>query len=109
MIGSAQSAHLVDSVILSRHTACLAPPNVAILRMYTSSESHFLLPAKRLALRMVLREAFKNYLADFVPPPSYPLNGKSFCQKTLSGKGGYIPPLNGKSQNKLLKKWVKKG
>ena len=53
MIGSAQSAHLVDSVILSRHTACLAPPNVAILRMYTSSESHFLLPAKRLALRMV--------------------------------------------------------
>ena len=52
MIGSAQSAHLVDSVILSRHTACLAPPNVAILRMYTSSESHFLLPAKRLALRM---------------------------------------------------------
>ena len=55
MIGSAQSAHLVDSVILSRHTACLAPPNVAILRMYTSSESHFLLPAKRLALRMVGR------------------------------------------------------
>ena len=54
MIGSAQSAHLVDSVILSRHTACLAPPNVAILRMYTSSESHFLLPAKRLALRMGL-------------------------------------------------------
>ena len=54
MIGSAQSAHLVDSVILSRHTACLAPPNVAILRMYTSSESHFLLPAKRLALRMPL-------------------------------------------------------
>ena len=53
MIGSAQSAHLVDSVILSRHTACLAPPNVAILRMYTSSESHFLLPAKRLALRML--------------------------------------------------------
>ena len=52
MIGSAQSAHLVDSVILSRHTACLAPPNVTILRMYTSSESHFLLPAKRLALRM---------------------------------------------------------
>ena len=58
MIGSAQSAHLVDSVILSRHTACLAPPNVAILRMYTSSESHFLLPAKRLALRMPLSVGF---------------------------------------------------
>ena len=53
MIGSAQSAHLVDSVILSRHTACLAPPNVTILRMYISSESHFLPPAKRLALRML--------------------------------------------------------
>ena len=52
MIGSAQSAHLVDSVILSRHTACLAPPNVTILRMYISSESHFLPPAKRLSLRM---------------------------------------------------------
>ena len=26
------------------------------------------------------------------PPPPYPLNGKSFCQKTLSGKGGYPPP-----------------
>ena len=29
------------------------------------------------------------------PPLPYPLNGKSFCQKTLSGKGGYTPsPLN---------------
>ena len=44
------------------------------------------------------RGAFKNYLADFfsvkgVPPPHppYPLNRKSFCQKTLSGKGGYTP------------------
>ena len=52
MIGSAQSAHLVNSVILTCHTACLAPPNVTILRMYISSESHFLPPAKRLALRM---------------------------------------------------------
>ena len=40
------------------------------------------------------------------PPP--PLNGKSSCPKTLSGKGGY-PPLNGKSPKKILKKWVKKG
>ena len=30
-------------------------------------------------------------------PPVYPLNGKSFCQKNLSGKGGHPPPLNGKS------------
>ena len=29
-------------------------------------------------------------------PPPYPLNGKSFCQKTLNGIGGYPPPLNGK-------------
>ena len=27
----------------------------------------------------------------------------------LSGIGGYPPPLNGKSQKKILKKWVKKG
>ena len=26
------------------------------------------------------------------PPPPYPLNGKSFRQKTLGGKGGYPPP-----------------
>ena len=48
----------------------------------------------------ILREAFKNYLADFVR------NGQSFCQKTLSGKGGYPPPpLNGKSA-KLFRKFV---
>ena len=64
MIGSAQSAHLVDSVILSRHTACLAPPNVAILRMYTSSESHFLLPAKRLALRMGFPDVTVRWLGN---------------------------------------------
>ena len=53
------------------------------------------------------RGAFKNYLADFfsvkgVPPPHppYPLNRKSFCQKTLSGKGG-APPHNGKSPKKF--------
>ena len=70
MIGSAQSAHLVDSVILSRHTACLAPPNVAILRMYTSSESHFLLPAKRLALRMYFSEAEWLYPSKLPARPS---------------------------------------
>ena len=42
-------------------------------------------------------------------PPVYPLNGKSFCQKTLSGKGGVPPPLNGKLPKIVLKKWVKKG
>ena len=31
------------------------------------------------------------------PPLPYPLNGKSFCQNTLSGKGGYPPPLNGQN------------
>ena len=46
-----------------------------------------------------LGEPVQNYLADFFllrgyPPP----NGKSFCQKTLSGNGGYPPsPLNRKS------------
>ena len=63
----------------------------------------------------IIREPVKNYLADFFrsggnPPPPYPLNGKSFCQKTLSGKGGaHPPPLNGKLPKNFLKKWVKKG
>ena len=35
------------------------------------------------------------------PPP--PLNGQSSCPKTLSGKGGYTPPLNG--QNRLSSFW----
>ena len=43
-----------------------------------------------------------------VPPP-YPLNGKSFCQKTLSGKGGTPSPLYRKLPKIFLKKWVKKG
>ena len=57
-----------------------------------------------------VREPFKNVLADFVrqggtPPHPYPLNGKSFFQKTLSGNGGYpLPPLNGKSA-KLFRKF----
>ena len=73
--------------------------------------------------RMDLREAFKNVLADFVCegsiPPPYPLNGKSFCQKTLSRKGGYTtpPPLtencrkfpskNGSKRAKLGVFWPK--
>ena len=69
----------------------------------------------------VFEEIFRNYFKGsfqkrfngFCPlrgyPPPYPLNGKSFCQKTLSGKGGYRPPLNGKLPKKILKKRVKKG
>ena len=32
------------------------------------------------------------------------LNGESFCPKTISGNGGYPPPLNGKSA-KLFRKF----
>ena len=36
--------------------------------------------------------SFQKRFSGFFPlrgyPPPYPLNGKSFCQKTLSGKGG---------------------
>ena len=45
------------------------------------------LATKHIVISKVLREAVKNYLADFFPlrgyPPSppYPLNGKSFFQK----------------------------
>ena len=31
-------------------------------------------------------------LRGYPPPPPNPLDGKSFCQKNLSGKGGYPPP-----------------
>ena len=49
------------------------------------------LEQKHNPFRGKVREPFKNVLADFFRPP-HPLNGKSFCQKTLSGKGGYLPP-----------------
>ena len=43
-------------------------------------------------------EPVKNYLTDFFRFfPPYPLSGKSFFQKTLSGNGGYPPPPNGQS------------
>ena len=68
---------------------------------------------RKKGMYLCVREPFKNVLADFVrkggTPPPYPLNGKSFCQKTLSGQGGYPPPLNGQSPKKFLEKWVKKG
>ena len=52
-------------------------------------------------------------LSGFFPLRGYPhpppLNGKSFCQKTLSRMRGYPPPLNGKLPKIFLKKWVKKG
>ena len=57
-----------------------------------------------------VRDAVKNYWADFFPlrvyppsPASYPLSRKSFCQTTLSGNGG-VPPLNRKSPKNSLKK-----
>ena len=44
------------------------------------------------------------------PPAPTPLNGKSLCQKTLSGKGGTSPPpLHGKLPKIFLKELVKKG
>ena len=39
--------------------------------------------------RKDIREAVKNYLADFFRSP---LSGKSFCQITLSRNEGYPPP-----------------
>ena len=40
---------------------------------------------------------FQKRFSGFCPlrgsPPPYPLNGQSFSQKTLNGKGGYPPPL----------------
>ena len=58
MIGSAQSAQLVNCVILNCHTACHAPPDVTILRMHISSESLFPPFPKRLALRMDISGCF---------------------------------------------------
>ena len=36
--------------------------------------------------------ARQKLLSGFCPLRGYPLNGQSFCQKTLSGQGGYPPP-----------------
>ena len=58
-----------------------------------------------------VREVAAYYKADFFREGGtllpYPLNRKSFCQKTLNGNGGYPPPLNGKLPKIFLKKWVK--
>ena len=42
------------------------------------------------------------FLSGIVGYPAPPLNGKSSCPKTLSGKGGgdTLPPLNGKKSAK---------
>ena len=43
----------------------------------------------------LLKGTFQKLLSGFFPlrgSPSYPLNGKSFCQKTLGRKGGTPPP-----------------
>ena len=42
------------------------------------------------------------------PPPPHPLNGKSFCQKTLNGIGGYPPPLT-ENPKKKFKRMGQKG
>ena len=60
-----------------------------------------------------LRGAVKNVLADFFPlrgyPSPTPLTENHFAKKPLAERGGSPPPLNGKSQKKILQKWVKKG
>ena len=64
----------------------------------------------RVALGKLSKSTWRIFSVKGVSPPlSHPLNGNSFCQKSLSGKGGYTPPLNGKSPKIFLKKWVKKG
>ena len=63
---------------------------------------------------MQIREAFKNYLADFsvkgVPPPLTPLMENHYVKKHLAERGvGLHPPLIGKLPKIFLKNWVKKG
>ena len=41
--------------------------------------------------------SFLSGIGGYSPPP---LNRKSFCPKTLSGKGGTLPPLKGKKSAK---------
>ena len=43
---------------------------------------------------MVVREAFKNYLADFVKgvPPPTPLTDNHFAKKTSAERRGKLPP-----------------
>ena len=61
-----------------------------------------------------LRDAVKNYLADFFrlggsPPPGTPLTGNHFAKKPLAERGGTPPSFNGKSPKIFLKKCVKEG
>ena len=54
-------------------------------------------------------EGTRKILLSGFPPIPPPLNGKSFCQKKLSGNGGYHPPsLMGESPKITLHKMVQK-
>ena len=57
-----------------------------------------------------IREAVKNYIADFSPPPPTALTENHFAKKPLADRGGTPPPpLNGQSPKIFLTKWAKKG
>ena len=62
----------------------------------------------------VCKGSFQKLLSGFFPlrgypPTPYPLNGKSFCQKTLCGKGGYPPSPLTKNCRKFSSKNGSKG
>ena len=78
--------------------------------------------APRIQDQYISKGTRQKLLSGFFPLKGYtppPLNGKSFCQKTLSGKGGYTPPLtenhrkfsftNGSKRAKISVFWPKIG
>ena len=57
-------------------------------------------------IRNITKGGCQKLLSGFCPLrdyPPYPLNGQSFCQKTLSGQGGTPPPSRAKSTKTFLK------
>ena len=68
-------------------------PNVTIVMSFSIL---FLLTQTQYSVLAEGKGSCQKRFIGFCPlrgyPPPYPLNGKSFCQKTLSGKGGYTPP-----------------
>ena len=90
--------------------------NIALLDLWLAAIGNICIERKvnKPKKTSVLREAFKNYLADFFPlrgypPPPTPLTENQFAKKPLAERGGYPPPLNRKLPKIFLKKWVKKG
>ena len=83
-IKTKEKTFCIETVVQINH-------GIGLVFVFFAKKNHFYF------ITTLVREAFKNYLADFFrqgpPPPPHPLSGKSFCPQKLSGIGGYPRPI----------------